>query len=1159
MNFRNVFLFSTAVALSGLLFCSSLVALEFDTAQIDGVNGFTVLGQSAFDFAGNRVSPAGDLNGDGHDDFLVSSFGEPISDAGEVFVLFGRDVSGSGQFPASIELSTLAYPDGFVLHGAVDDERAGTSLASAGDINADGIDDIIIGARSSDASTGNFGSGAAYLVFGRDTTSRGAAFPNPFELSDLATGAGVDGFAMYGVNSGDEAGFSVAGGFDLNGDGISDIAVGSIGRDVNGSQSGEVYVIFGRDYSSVDPYPQSCSLPSVATCGAGAGVGLEGFIIRGAAANGYLGEAMAAAGDVNADGFDDLIIGAPFLGDGAVAGQAYVIFGKDTSVSGSFPAVFEVSTLAGGGGATGFVLNGLGADDRLGQSVGTAGDVNGDGIDDLIVGDPAADNNGSGAGQAYVVFGRDTGSVGNFPGQFELSTLATGGGADGFVLNGRFTGSSGDGAGQTVGSAGDFNGDGVDDLFVSDDTASVPGGFSRGEVYVIYGQDTGAVGNFDQVIELDDLAADSGSMGLVIHGQDSQDNMGVSVALAGDINGDGIMDLTMGAAEADPNGGNSGEAYVLFSPGRDNTPPVVTASATLGGLEDTVLVLGAVATVADAEGDPIILTLTYDDSIALFNLDPVAGVTISGNGTGQLVLSGALADINSAIPLVELNPLPDINGGASLTVAANDGFFVGAGFPFVFFTAVNDPPTFTVNIDPVEILEDSDSQFISNVLINVSAGDDNQSQNFLTYETESDNPALFSGGPGLTNDGLGALRLFVWPAENANGSALVDFTIMDDFGTANGGQDEASGQFTINVLPVNDAPVFTLAGDVEIDEDSGAQNVPAFGTGIDDGDPETAQVLTFDLVPDDPGLFSVAPTMDASGTLTYTPAPDSFGSTLISVTLSDDAGVDNGGVDSAMDSFTLTINPINDPPSFTAGPNVMAQDVDGLVTIPGWATNISQGLNETGQVLTFNVVSVSQPTQFDQLPAVSPDGTLTFRPKLLSDSTIIVELELMDDGPNDGANNNTSATQQFEIDIDSVPKADLHITKGNGVAYLSESGAVTWTIEVRNPDQQDVIGAVVQDLFPDTVSGISWTCVAINGATCAASGTGDINDSVDLPFGGRVTYTVTATVTGVTGEMVTNTATVTPPESPVDLNLSNNSATDSDPITLYFDGFEGDE
>ena len=284
-------------------------------------------------------------------------------------------------------------------------------VASAGDINNDGVDDIIMGGRDSDASTGNFQSGAAYVVFGRQ---EGISWPNPFELSDLSTGGGVDGFAMYGVNSNDLVGISVTGGFDINGDGISDIAVGSIGRDGNGSNSGEVFVIFGRDYSSEDPYPQTCSLPSLATCGSGMGVGLEGFIIRGASANAHLGDSVAFAGDVNNDGFDDLIIGATHISDVTSPGQAYVIFGKDTSVSGNFSAVFEVSTLAGGGGATGFVLNGLGADDTLGASVSTAGDVNGDGIDDVIVGDPRADNNGNGAGQAYVVFGRDTAMVGNF-------------------------------------------------------------------------------------------------------------------------------------------------------------------------------------------------------------------------------------------------------------------------------------------------------------------------------------------------------------------------------------------------------------------------------------------------------------------------------------------------------------------------------------------------------------------------------------------------------------------------------------------------------------------------------------------------------------------------------------------------------------------------
>jgi hypothetical protein len=623
----------------------------------------------------------------------------------------------------------------------------------------------------------------------------GIAWPNPFELSDLATGGGVDGFAMYGVNANDLAGYSVAGGFDLNGDGISDIAVGANGTDVNGNQSGEVFVIFGRDYSTEDPYPQTCSLPSIATCGAAMGVGLEGFIIRGASANAYVGDAVAAAGDVNDDGFDDLIIGATHLADATSPGQAYVIFGKDTSVSGNFPAVFELSTLAGGGGATGFVLNGLGADDELGQSVGGAGDVNGDGISDVIVGDPKADNNGDGAGQAYVVFGRDTAMAGNFPGQFELSTLATGGGADGFVLNGRFTGSSAEGAGKKVGSAGDFNGDGVGDLFVSDETATAPGFALRGEVYLVFGQDTGMVGNFDQVIELGDLAADAGSLGLLIGGQDSQDRMGRGAALAGDINGDGIPDLTIGASDADPNGGNSGEAYVLFSPGRDNTPPEVIAPGPINGLEDNVLALGPGKEVMDAEGDAQTLTLTYDDSIAVLNLDPVAGVTISGNGTGELVFSGSLADVNIALPQVELHPLQDVNEGSSLRIAANDGFFIDTAFPFINFAPVNDPPTFTLNTPVLEILEDAAQIEYPNILTNVTNGDPEITGQTISYDEMNDNNALFETQPLLFNDAGQTSGVFLRLNQDANGMANVDFTVMDDGGTANGGDDSTTGEF----------------------------------------------------------------------------------------------------------------------------------------------------------------------------------------------------------------------------------------------------------------------------------------------------------------------------------------------------------------------------
>jgi hypothetical protein len=193
---------------------------------------------------------------------------------------------------------------------------------------------------------------------------------------------------------------------------------------------------------------------------------------------------------------------------------------------------FELSSL---NGSNGFVLNGIDGGDSSGTSVSGAGDVNGDGIDDLIIGAVYADPNGSYSGESYVVFGSSSG----FSSALELSSLN---GSNGFVLNGI---DADDYSGNSVSGAGDVNGDGIDDLIIGASTAD-PNVDDEGESYVVFGSSTG----FGASIELSSL---NGSNGFVLNGIDANDLSGNSVSGAGDVNGDGIDDLIIGAYRADPN------------------------------------------------------------------------------------------------------------------------------------------------------------------------------------------------------------------------------------------------------------------------------------------------------------------------------------------------------------------------------------------------------------------------------------------------------------------------------------------------------------------------------------------------------------------------------------------------------------------------------
>ena len=176
--------------------------------------------------------------------------------------------------------------------------------------------------------------------------------------------------------------------------------------------------------------------------------GTNGFEIDATSTAGVF-RTSVSSGDVNGDGFDDLIIGAYKAGDyGNYSGASYVVFGQ----AGGFAAAIDVSSL---NGTNGFLIRGEAPDDRLGFSV-SAGDVNGDGFDDLIVGAYDADPNGSMSGASYVVFGQSEG----FAAEIDLSALD---GTNGFQLNGE---AAGDRSGLSVASAGDVNGDGFDDLII---------------------------------------------------------------------------------------------------------------------------------------------------------------------------------------------------------------------------------------------------------------------------------------------------------------------------------------------------------------------------------------------------------------------------------------------------------------------------------------------------------------------------------------------------------------------------------------------------------------------------------------------------------------------------------------------------------------------
>ncbi len=451
----------------------------------------------------------------------------------DTITIVATDIAGN-KTEKSITVSVKNSAQGFFINGANILDYSGSRISSAGDVNGDGLDDLIIGATGVNNDTGR-----SYVVFGKINSTA-------INLSSIAAGTG--GFSINGEKNGSSV--STAG--DVNGDGLDDLIVGASSVGINGNaQVGKSYVVFGKINST------AINLSSIAA-------GTGGFVINGDHSKGFSGRSVSSAGDVDGDGLDDLIIGAPGYDVWGLGnhpeGKSYVVFGKKDNTN----AVNLSSVVSGSGG---FVINGEGtfAGESRSGWVSSAGDVNGDGLDDLVIGAPGADPIGkNNAGKVFVVFGKkdDTSAV-------DLSTIESGTG--GFVINGE---KAGDFISETVSSAGDVNGDGLDDLIIGAYHAEPNGKVKTGSSFVVFGTaDT-------DVIELSSVT--SGTGGFVINGERIGDRSGFSVSSAGDVNGDGLSDLIVGAFGASIAGIKTyeGKSYVVF--GKNNTNAVDLSSIAAG-------------------------------------------------------------------------------------------------------------------------------------------------------------------------------------------------------------------------------------------------------------------------------------------------------------------------------------------------------------------------------------------------------------------------------------------------------------------------------------------------------------------------------------------------------------------------------------------------
>ncbi len=395
--------------------------------------------------AGYAVASAGDVNGDGYDDLIVGAhyYDNGQTDEGAVFILHGS-ASGLSTTPDTTIESDQAYT------------YFGISVAPADDVNGDGFDDIVVGAYLYDH--GQTDEGAAFVYLG----SAAGIITTP-----IATIESDQAFADLGV--------AVAAAGDVNGDGYDDIIVGADSFDNGQTNEGAVFIHLG---SASGPDNEADAL------------------IESNQAFSFLGRSIAAAGDVNGDGYDDIVIGAYYYDNGETdEGVAFVHFGSPSGIDTTAAATLQADQ----------------ANAYFGRSVASAGDVNGDGYDDIVIGAYSYDNGQTNEGAAFVYLGSASGT--------DTTPVAT---LEPDQASAYF--------GFSVASAGDVNGDGFDDIIVGSYYYD-NGQTNEGAAFLYHGSPDGVISPANALFEQDQVSAE----------------FGICVASAGDVNGDHYDDIVIGA------------------------------------------------------------------------------------------------------------------------------------------------------------------------------------------------------------------------------------------------------------------------------------------------------------------------------------------------------------------------------------------------------------------------------------------------------------------------------------------------------------------------------------------------------------------------------------------------------------------------------------
>jgi hypothetical protein len=920
-------------------------------------------GEANNDMFSRMVANAGDVNGDGFKDILMTApyNNDGGAHAGKVYLFFGRATGWSKDINVSNANAS------FVAEGAGDaggSAGEGTGLCG-GDINGDGLSDIVIGMPQNDDAGSN--RGQVYIIFGKksgwqknvDLTQADASFRGEYNGDWLGRYADCDG--------------------DVNGDRIDDLVMGASVNDENGVDSGQVYIVFGQKGGwAMDT--------NVSTADAS---------LLGESGGDSAGISLAIAPDVNGDGIDDIVIGAANNDRGGnLAGSAYLALGRKTSDwKMDMPLASKANASWYGEGiqdAFGYLLDGL-------------GDVNGDGLGDIVAGSYLNNGNGADAGQAYIIFGRRSGWGTNV-------NISAG-------MNASYFGEAlANYAGRGVAGPGDVDGDGLNDILISSPDNGEVAALS-GEAYLVLGKTAG----WAKRVNLNQADASwRGEMASSIGGR---------TVAGGDFNADGLADVLISAHLDSEHGTSTGQGYVI-SPDSNKVPTGITVVKAFdkgyvtelktAAVNDTIYIQlnGTDADAAKANLAIARVTSNVSDTIGvnlvLKETGPNTGI-FRGNFTVRDRTSEGLRWINATMgETVKVSSFTDPSKNATVfigkidlrpkqdeTTATEDTHYT------VKYSTVNGTATkwklttnaswlgFNATTHRLEGTPDNGDVGVYSVTLNASNDWGSSDEHHFHLTVKNVPPTIqtvdlatatedrpYWNDYASDDDGQGTVTwhlasnaswLKVAPATgnltgtpgNAEvGKYWVNVSVDD----GNGGW--GSSNFTLTVKDVNDPPVITTKDVLTAYEDT-EYSVMYNATDID----LVPDVLVWSLSTNATWLALDAPTRILNGT----PTNDEVGKYLVNVTVSDG----RGGRDSHL--FNLTVINVNDRPSFTSVPNFTAR-VGSLYSYQARAVDIDKG----------DVLEYSLRTAPAGMTVNKTTGLVTWTPILSQNGTNHIILKVSD-------------------------------------------------------------------------------------------------------------------------------------------------------------------